>query len=302
MKKQIISMTAAIAMAAGLFSCAGKKSDTESSKKAIQSRVADFSEVYKDFFDYTFDGDYTINIAEEGVINEGTDREQAYRYYDISYVRKDGTKRNAQVTSAEFNERESEQYESEQRMNNEEISAFCGLEIKEVFIKEFIENIMCKYLDIEYEEGNGLYETDDCHCSIILSNPIGMFSKESDIYENGCRLVESHIAPETGYKLSEADLKTAANDKEFVLVVSLLIKSDDDVQPYIDKMNGIIGDYFAYAGNPMNCKFIIKTEVSDSNKRETAFNKCFFMGEELSEEESKDFNIIKEVTRACVEE
>lgn len=302
MKKQIISMTAVIAMAAGLFSCAGKKSDTEISKKAIQSRVADFSEIYKDFFDYTFDGDYTINIAEEGVLNEDTDREQAYRYYDISYVRKDGTKRNMQVASAEFNEWASKYFKSEQRMNNEEINAFCIHEIKEIFIKEFIENIISKYLDIEYEEGEMTYDTVDCHCLIGLSNFNSGANIDSEVYEKVCSIVESHIAPETGYKLSEADLKTAANDKEFLLSIILTIDSNADVQAYIDKMNGIIGDYFAYAGKPMNCQFIIKTTVPDSNKRETAFLKYYFMGEELSEEESKDFKITQEVFRACVEE
>lgn len=307
--KKIIVLISIFAFSCLLVSCTGKKSDTESLKKESKSqgRVADFPELYKDFFDYTFDGNYTINIAEDGVINEDTDNEQAYCYYDISYVRKDGTERTAKVVSREFIENEKENYESEQRMNNEELNAFCVNEINEIFIKEFIDNILSKYVDITYKEDETLYSTDEYTCYVSLTNPNYLFSKDYDYYEKGCSLIDSHISPETGYKLSEADLKTAANDKEFLIMVSFIINTDTDVQSYIEKMENIISDYFVYAGTPMNCSFVIK-ETTDNTVGTTkiVYNRNFLMGEEIDIEEKKKadkkFKIQKEIVRICLEE
>lgn len=301
--KKLICAVSSAAITLSLFSCAGKKSDDSSSSE----RVTDLKAEYSDFFDYTFNGDYTINIAEDGAINEDTDREQAYRYYDISYVRKDGTERNVKIVSKEFIEDEKKYYESEQRMNNEEINAFCIDEIREVFTKELIDNILSKYLDITYKEGETSYSGDEYKCLVGLVNPNYLFSMDSDEYEKGCRLVDSHISPETGYKLSEADLKTAANDREFLLLVSLTINTGTDLQPYIEKMENIISDYFAYAGAPMNCSFLIK-ETADGTvgTTKTVYNRNFLMGEEIDIEEKKkeneEFNIQREITRICLEE
>ena len=51
MIKKIISTVSALAFSISLFSCAGKKSDTETSKKEsrLQSRVADFQRYTKTF-------------------------------------------------------------------------------------------------------------------------------------------------------------------------------------------------------------------------------------------------------------
>lgn len=303
MIKRIIGAAAVLAVSCSIFACAGKKSGKSSPK----DRVMDIPAAYKDFLDYTFDGNYTISLSEEGVINEGTDREQAYRYYDVSYVRKDGTKRSAIFTSKEFTDSERKMYESEQRMNNEEMNAFCHCEIREAFEKEFVENILRGYLDVEYKEDGMSCENEDYNCFIGVVSNIGLFSMESEFYEKSCRIVDSHIAPGTGYKLSEAGLKTAANDREFYFIMRLTIKNGADVQPYIEKMNSIISDYFAYVGNPMNCSFVIK-ETSDGTVEttKTIFDKNFLMGQEIDIEEKRKenekFKIANEIIRICLEE
>lgn len=302
MIRKFICAVSSAAIMLSLSSCAGNSDDSSPSE-----RVADFKAEYGDFFDYTFNGDYTINIGEEGTLNEDTDREQAYRSYDISYVRKDGTERNERIVSREFTEEEKEYYESEQRMNNEEINAFCIDEIREVFVKELIDNILSKYLDITYKEGEMIYSGDEYKCSVGLVNPNYLFSIDSDDYEKGCRLVDSHISPETGYKLSDADLKSAANDREFLMYVSFTINTGTDLQPYIKKMEAIISDYFAYAGAPKNCSFVIK-ETADGTvgTTKTVYNRNFLMGEEIDVEEKKkengEFKIQREITRICLEE
>lgn len=300
--KRIIAISTAIAMLCLLVSC----SDKNKEEKTGSERVMDITAVYGDFFDYTFDGDYKITLTEDGVLNEGTDNEQAYNLYNISYTRKDGVKRNIEIYSQEFTEQESKYYASEQRMMNEEVNALCIAEIQEACNKEFIDNILSKYIDIEYIEDEKSYKTDEYRCQFSLLTPMYLFNKEYEGYEKGCKIIDSHITPETGYKLSEIDLKTFAADREYYFQFTLSISPTADAELYIDKMNSIVEDYFAYTGNPLNAQFNLRQGELDKVSNDTLFQKTYIMGEEINFDEKKSenesFNLNNEIIRICIEE
>lgn len=296
--KRSIAFVTAITTLCLLVSCSDKKEKSE--------RVMDLCEVYGDFFDYTFNDDYTIDATDEGVWEEGSEYEQAYRLYDISYTRKDGVKRNIEIYSREFTEDEKKYYASEQRMMNEEFNALCIAEIQEACNKEFIDNILSKYIDIEYIEGEGSYKTDEYRCQFSLLTPMYLFNKEYEGYEKGCKIIDSHITPETGYKLSEIDLKTFAADREYYFQFTLSIPPTADAELYIDKINSIVEDYFAYTGNPLNAQFNLRQGELDKVSNDTLFQKTYIMGEEINFDEKKteneSFNLNNEIIRICIEE
>ena len=134
--KRSIAFVTAITTLCLLVSCSDKKEKSE--------RVMDLCEVYGDFFDYTFNDDYTIDATDEGVWEEGSEYEQAYRLYDISYTRKDGVKRNIEIYSREFTEDEKKYYASVQRMMNEELNALCIAEIQEACNKALISSFIIR--------------------------------------------------------------------------------------------------------------------------------------------------------------
>lgn len=317
MIKRIVGAVSAVSIILSLFSCSGKKSDTERSKKEskLQNRVADFPEIYKEFFDYTFDGNYTIDTRYDGVAYEGTEKEYDYRSYSLTYGCKDGTERCGSLTIGEFTNEDRKLYGSEQRMTNEQVNWFCHTEMQKIAEKEFIENILNKYLDVEYI-AYGLFceteENDEFSCIVQASYPIDKVMIGNNLYEKSCRVIESNVAPETGLKLSEADLKTSANDRGFHLDVCIYVKNDNDIQPYIEKMENIISDYFAYTGFPMNCTFLInKAPDGPRGDTETIYNRSFLMGRELSEDEEEKYDTCNiwttnglddEIMRICLEE
>lgn len=296
--KRNIAFVTAITTLCLLVSCSDKKEKSE--------RVMDLCEVYGDFFDYTFNDNYTIDVINEGAWNEGEDDEQAYRLYDISYTRKDGVKRNIEIYSREFTEDEKKYYASEQRMMNEVVNALCNAEIQEACNKEFIDNILSKYIDIEYIENERSYKTDEYRCKFSLLTPMYLFNKEYEGYEKGCKIIDSHITPETGYKLSEIDLKTFAANREYYFQFTLSIPPTADAELYIDKMNSIVEDYFAYTGNPLNAQFNLRQGELDKVSNDTLFQKTYIMGEEINFDEKKteneSFNLNNEIIRICIEE
>lgn len=317
MLKKIIVLISILAFSCLNVSCAGKKSDTESFKKESKSQnwIADFPELYKDFFDYTFDGNYTIETQYDAVNYKGTENEQAYRSYLITYECKDGTERRKSLIVNEFTDEYRKVYDSERRMNNERLNEFCYNEMMNIAEKEFIEKILSKYLDVKYKEDIMFCEAeenDEFSCIVKTSYPINKVEIESDLYEKSCRVIDSNVAPETGLKLSEADLKTIANDKSCRFIVCIHVINDNDVQPYIDKMENTISEYFAYTGSPMNCTFLInKAPNGFSEDIETIYNRTFLMGKELSENEKEKYDtqdiwftngIDDEITRICLEE
>lgn len=296
--KRSIAFVTAITTLCLLVSCSDKKEKSE--------RVMDLCEVYGDFFDYTFNDNYTIDVINEGAWNEGEDDEQAYRLYNISYTHENGMKRDIEIYSREFTEDEKKYYASEQRMMNEEVNALCIAEIQEACNKEFIDNILSKYIDIEYIEGEGSYKTDEYRCQFSLLTPMYLFNKEYEGYEKGCKIIDSHITPETGYKLSEIDLKTFAADREYYFQFTLSIPPTADAELYIDKMNSIVEDYFAYTGNPLNAQFNLRQGELDKVSNDTLFQKTYIMGEEINFDEKKteneSFNLNNEIIRICIEE
>lgn len=300
--KRSIAFVTAITTLCLLVSCSDKKEKSE--------RVMDLCEVYGDFFDYTFNDNYTIDVINEGAWNEGEDDEQAYRLYNISYTHENGMKRDIEIYSREFTEDEKKYYASEQDMMNDNVNASFISEIPKFCKKEVIENILSKHIDIEYVENESIYKTDEYNFYVSLYSPISVSTPKDEYYEKSCTLVNNHLTPETGYKLSEADLKTFADDKEYIFIFSLTISPTADAELYIDKMNAIVEDYFAYTENPMNCQFVVKqselNEETENISSNQLFLKTFLMGEEIDinkkKEEDEKYRLNNEIIRICIEE
>jgi hypothetical protein len=160
--------------------------------------------------------------------------------------------------------------------------------------------------EIEYIEDEKSYKTDEYRCQFSLLTPMYLFNKEYEGYEKGCKIIDSHITPETGYKLSEIDLKTFAADREYYFQFTLSIPPTADAELYIDKMNSIVEDYFAYTGNPLNAQFNLRQGELDKVSNDTLFQKTYIMGEEINFDEKKteneSFNLNNEIIRICIEE
>ncbi len=87
-------------------------------------------------------------------------------------------------------------------------------------------------------------------------------------------------------------MKTFAADREYYFQFTLSIPPTADAELYIDKMNSIVEDYFAYTGNPLNAQFNLRQGELDKVSNDTLFQKTYIMGEEINFDEKNKLELV----------
>lgn len=217
-----------------------------------QSYGTDIPAEYKDFWDYTFNGDYTVTLTEEGVINEGTKYEKGYRYWDMTYTDKHGTARTAQMTGAELTDGDKEIYKNQEWYDVFSAHAFVTGQMGDIAQQELWDEILSDDLDVEFVEGEVIHEGEECRLSTLI------YGAQYSFDETGYAYARQKLSPQDGYCIADCDLTSVLQDDEFMLVLVLSIDGTADAAQYEEKLRAIEQELLTYTGGVQNYQLVLK--------------------------------------------
>ncbi len=237
----------------------------------------DLPKEYKDYLDYTFAGNYAVTLTEEGVINEGTDREQGYRYWDVTYTDPFGEEHTAKLTGAELVEEKEEYYRTQERFDVFGLHAFVQNEMGNIATQELWDEILSKHLDVEFVWDETTHEGDDCLLMTMMQGVVYGFDDRAFAY------AKQKLSPEDGHCIANTNLTSLMQDDEFSLTLLVRLTPDADADVYLEKMQAIEAELLAYTGGGQNYMIVLKQEEREgSNAAETLYSHTVFLGEEFT--------------------
>ena len=210
---------------------------------------------YRRFLNYTFDGNYSMQLAskKKGEYEDGDTYKE--RWWNISYTDKNGFSHKASVWSGNTSD-----YEDTRTT----MLVFLHRQAEDIANCEFIDKIASRTFDGEIIEHH--YE------GMVLSVQLtaGSFIEEKD------------ISPVNGYKLSECDLRSVADAAHITLHVSHEYErmSDHD----FEIVQELLENYCEYVGDTSNGVTLV---VRDGKNYDVIYQKSIENGEVVQEEWSE---------------
>ncbi len=230
----------------------------------------DLPKEYKEFLDYTFDGEYHVELTERGT--QGSDK-QGYSCWEITYTDKNGTDHVAELSSLQVTEAEKKPHGATQRNDIANLHAFIVMEMWQIGRDEFAGEILSRYLTVDFSKGDSLYFYGDGYIvTLYISTPM------HGNYEQ----MQKDLCPGTGMQLSECDLTYLAQNEDFYTSLSIRIEHDTDPAPYLEMLEQIHDDFAAYTESPLNYEFkLVQYAEDEKESGVTLYRKSVLMGQEV---------------------
>ncbi|MBR6617226.1 MAG: hypothetical protein IKL00_05050 [Oscillospiraceae bacterium] len=253
----------------------------------------DMSKEYKEFLDYTFNGSYSVELTEEGVINEDTDHEQGYRYWDVTYTDKFGEQHTVQMTGAQLSKAKKEYFKTQEWYDTFEMAAFTRTQVSDIAKQQFADEVLSKYFDGEFEESGFRYVGEEYQ---IMFSPM---APQYGFNEMGYKIATQEISAKDGYKISECDLSTLAQNDEYTFMIYISLEPDADAADYDEIAHKVEQDFLEYTNGRCNYQFVYRQYKNEMhNESETFYKHTVFLGEEFVPDSSiEGDNFLKAVFR-----
>lgn len=244
---------------------------------------------YKDFLDYTFNGNYKISEPEQKVTREGTEYEQSLTQWDITYYLKDGQEKLATYRSSEYTDIDAQYYKSKEIHDLSEFDSFITLLLGDVAKNEFVDKIASKHLELQYDKTRGVYICPDIgDLSIYAYTPVFIGAYQGEEFEKSCEIAKERMTVGNGYVVSEADLKSLCTNSDFIFTCQFVINKDLDKEKYTEIMENIMKDFKEYVGTPQNFNFFL----AETENPEWIMRTMHFKGEEVPSDKIDSGEII----------
>lgn len=312
--KRKMFLTAVIAASLMLTACESKENystDTpdETPTESVQvqepaepgnKRVeATLYPTYKDFLDFSLNGNYTITEPDWNVYHSGSEYEQEVVSWDITLNSKSGKEMQETLLSSEYLPAEEEIYGSKEVHDLSEIDSFVTLTMGHVARDEFAEKIASKYLDIEYDAISDTYITPEGELTVLAYPPVYIGGLEESQFDKSVEIVRERLTAGTGWSISDADLASVCSSKDFTFSCKFVLDEGVDSDGYVELMENIMKDYQELVGTPQNYSFFL-AQYGNEN---WLMRKIHIMGEEVPSDkiDSGEINASAEMKKAIVE-
>ncbi|MBE6851488.1 MAG: hypothetical protein E7504_07150 [Ruminococcus sp.] len=234
----------------------------------------DLPKKYKSFLDYTFDGDYEVVLNEQSVINVGTEHEEAFRDWSIIYSDINGIEHIGKIRGRKLSDNYKDSYYNQTRYNDFEMAHFVEGEIMKITRYEFVEEVLSKHLNGEFDDHESYYIGEGCKVLFVPFSPL------YDLGDMCYEIAKRGISDEEGYELWKCDLSTFANNDEYLFMVIFTLQPDADAVYYEKLVREIESDFLEYTGGVCNYQFLLK-QNGDDNNAQTIYKHAVFQGEEF---------------------
>lgn len=217
-----------------------------------QSYGTDIPAEYKDFWDYTFQGSYSVVQTEKRVLNEDTQYAQGYRRWEVTYTDKRGVSHIAELTGLELIDHEKELYHTQEWYDVFQALDFVTAQMGAIAQDTLWEEILSDDLDVQYERGEVIHKGEDCTLAVMIHDTYYTFD------EAGYAYAKQKLSPQDGYCIADCDLTSVLQDDEFILVLVLSIDEDADAAQYEEKLRAIEQELLTYTGGVQNYQLVLK--------------------------------------------
>lgn len=320
MKRWLILATV-IASALTLTACDSKEKEsysstektTESNKQIIETIDPDSDEgkdfdasldqsylnSHKDFLDYTLDGKYDVSLPYQNIFKSGTEYEQLTTTWDVKFKAKNGIELKEKLINSEFIEIEKQFYGTKDVQDLAEFDSLISSAMGHIARDDFAEKIASKYLDIEYDAISDTYITPEGELTVLAYPPVYIGGLEMDQLDKSIELVQERMTVGSGWKISETDLASVGQSKDFVFSCKFVLDEGVDADGYAEKIENIMKDYQELVGTPQNYSFYL----AQRGNEKWLYRKLNIMGEEISDEliDSDSYNFSDEMKKAIIE-
>lgn len=303
-KRTLIAVLMAASMM--LTACDKKEDNKPNGNNAAVPQLSesglsrDIYQMYKDFMDYTFKGQYTISEPETAVYHSGTEYEQEIYTRNVTFTTKNGREMTEPLISTSFIATDAEMMKTWDNQDIAEFDSFVTLTMGNIARDEFAERIVSKYItDMEYNAVSDTFITPEAELTILSYPPVYIGGLEESQFDKSVEIVKNRLSPESGYCIADADLESICSSKDFTFSCKLILDEGVDSSKYIGIMENIIKDFEEMIGTPQNYSFFF----GQVNNEEWYLRKMCMMGEEVPAEkiDSADYSFSSELKAKIVE-
>ncbi len=266
-----------------------------------------FSAQNKAFFRYCFGDDYTFTA--QGVV-EASGHTAAYRSFRLTYTDVNGSLRvNDDVRSYLNSEKDKDLYPTKRDYYNALAEEIAVEEMSDIAKEEFREKLLSQYFDCVPSEKESSYndfysDLEDGSGSVLLlfSMPVYLPNdREPDL-----SIALEHIAPGTGLQACKADLKSVAQDDQWMMSCTLRLEAGADGEQYAQKMEQMMNAYVTYTEAPCNYAFVVTQKPEeDDQKNKILYHAYSVMGEPVDiaakRAEKEDYSVGRDIYDRIIE-
>lgn len=236
---------------------------------------------YKDFLDYTFDGNYTISDADSATSQGGTEYEQTVTTWEVVYKDKNGEDIKTTYRATNYITADEGIYTNKENHDLSEADSFVISTVGDRIKKDFIENIASKYLELQYDEIRGIYICPDIgDLSIMCYPPVFIGAVDGEFFDKSCEIAQKRVTAGSGLKVVDSDIKSICSNDEFTFTCQFVINQGLDKDKYIGIMEDMMKEFEAYTGTPMNYNFFL----AESGNQQWLMKSMHLLGNEITEQ------------------
>lgn len=236
-------------------------------------RGTDMPRKYKDYLYRTFGGNYTVKEADGG---------KSYREWTVTYTDVSGRERTTSLYSYNMDDSDMELYGSQEAFDDIEIYSFSLMEISQIVSYELYERFVADRFDFPApDNSNGLVSMNDKGETLGFGIIVPNFTTNSKSLD----YARQQISAEDGIKISEYDLKQAAQNPYMSIFFNITLNSTADAQECTEKMEEIYSEFLTYTESPQNYRFnLIQRSDEEDGNNTVLFSKSVILGEEIDED------------------
>ncbi len=244
---------------------------------------------YKDFLDYTFNGNYTIAEPSSATSRPDTEYEQLVTTWDVTYTGKNGKEAKTIFRATDYISLDEEFYKSKEIHDLSEFDSFITSTMGDIVKTEFVENIASKYMELQYDNMRGVYICPDIgDLTILAYPPVFVGALEGEEFDKSCDIARKRVTTGSGYSIAESDMKSICSDDEFTFTCQFVINKGLDQVKYIDIMENMLKDFEEYVGTPMNYNFFL----AESENPQWLYRDMNLLGEEVTTEQIESGEVV----------
>ncbi len=201
-----------------------------------KAKIPDLEKDYKEYWDYTFDGNYTIKKNAQECNDE-------QNVWDITFTDKDGNERSGKLTQSLFDDADGVKSESDWTVLN-----FVMSHQNEIIADEIYDQIISKNFECTQSDDNVyLIMGDGFEIDIAIDN-LDLFEPQADI-------LKADLDPESGVKYTACELKSWASDQSNSVTIDIYVNDPSKQTEFQEKMLDMGEAYAEYVGMPENYCF-----------------------------------------------
>ena len=247
MKKAIIT---ALIAALTLCSCGSGKQ-------------TDIKEDYKEYFDYAFDGKYSMS--------DGVDQKSEHglndRVWMISFTNSKGEEQTEEIRVYSYGDMDEDTRREE---CDWVVMNFVSSQITEAVKAELMNKLMAEYFPLE-DSGDWSVKGDGYTVYFELLN--------CDLFEPDNEKMAERLKAGSGLKYTDVNLKDWAQDKANMIRISIVLEDSAQVEEFSERLANFGGDFVEYTISPQNYCFELHAPDENGQGQLVAAG-CRVMGQE----------------------